>query len=424
MKMIATSQEGELAKRRYKDESQIGDIRTPFQHDKDRIIHSSAFRRLQYKTQVYVIHEGDLYRTRLTHSLEVAQVARGIALQLRADTDLAEAIALAHDLGHAPFGHMGGDTLRHLLDPFGVPFDHNVQSYRVVTDLEERYTDFKGLNLTYATLEGILRHCTYFDNEKGILANIPAELKKEVSSFWNHKQPIIEAQIVNIADSIAYAAHDLEDALEVGLLEWGEFEDLLGKYVIAFVIEIINNELHNAMEKYEQANKGANNEIVTKVKHRTLSRLLINKLILETVAQSKKNLDEFHCNGEQITAAVRDSRNVTIALPANFEEQLRNLLSEILFKHVYREPRVMIMMQKAKRILETLFSSCMEAPETLPSRTQAKLKAYYQLDGKKRASKSGGRILAQFVGDYISGMTDKYAMDTYQLLTQAYEKTL
>ena len=424
MKMIATSQEGELAKRRYEDESQIGDIRTPFQHDKDRIIHSSAFRRLQYKTQVYVIHEGDLYRTRLTHSLEVAQVARGIALQLRADTDLAEAIALAHDLGHAPFGHMGGDTLRRLLDPFGVPFDHNVQSYRIVTDLEERYTDFKGLNLTYATLEGILRHCTYFDNEKDILANIPAELKKEVSSFWNHKQPIIEAQIVNIADSIAYATHDLEDALEVGLLEWGEFEELVGKYVIAFVNEIINNELHNTMEKYEQANKGANNEIVTKVKHRTLSRLLINKLILETVEQSKKNLDEFHCNGEQITAAVRDSRNVTVALPATLEKQLRDLLSEILFNHVYREPRVMIMMQKAKRILEALFSSCMEVPETLPSRTQAKLETYYQLDGKKRASKSGRRILAQFVGDYISGMTDKYAMDTYQLLTQAYEKTL
>ena len=420
MKMIPTSQEEELTKRRYKDEPQIGDIRTPFQHDKDRIIHSTAFRRLQYKTQVYVIHEGDLYRTRLTHSLEVAQIARGLALQLGADFDLAEAIALAHDLGHAPFGHIGGDTLHDLLAPFGIPFDHNVQSYRIVTALEERYTDFKGLNLTYATLEGILRHCTYFDNEEDILANTPAELEKEVSSFWNHEQPIIEAQIVNIADSIAYATHDLEDALEVGLLEWGEFEDILDKYVIAFVIEIIDNDLRNAMEKYEQANK----EIVTKVKHRTLSRLLINKLILETVEQSKKNLGEFHCNGEQITVAVRDSRNVTVALPATLEQQLRNLLSEILFDHVYQEPRVMIMMQKAKRILETLFSSCMEEPKTLPSRTQAKLETYYQLNGEKRTSKSGRRILAQFVGDYISGMTDKYAMDTYQLLTQAYEKTL
>lgn len=424
MKMIATSQKGELAKRRYEDESQIGDIRTPFQHDKDRIIHSTAFRRLQYKTQVYVIHEADLYRTRLTHSLEVAQIARGIALQIGADPDLAEAIALAHDLGHAPFGHSGGDTLRDLLAPFGIPFDHNVQSYRLVTDLEERYTDFKGLNLTYATLEGILRHYTYFDNEKDILVNVPKELEKEVSGFWNHKQPIMEAQIVSIADSIAYATHDLEDALEVGLLEWAEFKTLVDEHKIAFVKGIVDDDLHNAIEKYKQANGEANDEIVRKVRHRTLSRLLINKLILETVAQSKKKLDKFNCNGEQLTAAVRDSRNLTIVLPPTLEKQLRNLLSRILFDRVYREPRVMIMTQKAKRILETLFYACMETPEALPRRTQAKLETYYQLDEKRRASKPARRIVAQVVGDYISGMTDKYAMDTYQLLTQAYEKAL
>ena len=424
MKMIPTSQEEELAKRRYKDEPQIGDIRTPFQHDKDRIIHSTAFRRLQYKTQVYVIHEGDLYRTRLTHSLEVAQIARGLALQLGADLDLAEAIALAHDLGHAPFGHIGGDTLHDLLESFGIPFDHNIQSYRIVTALEERYTDFKGLNLTYATLEGILRHCTYFDKEEDILANIPDELQEEASSFWNHKHPIIEAQIVSIADSIAYAAHDLEDALEVGLLEWAEFEKLADEYAIKFVASIISNDLQNAIEEYKQSNRETNKEIVRKVRHRTLSRLLINKLILETVAQSKKNLDEFNCNGEQLMAAVRDSRNVTIALPKTLEKQLRNLLSKILFNHVYREPRVMIMMQKAKRIVETLFGVYMKAPEALPSRTQAKLERYWQLDKKKRHSKQMKRMLAQVVGDYLSGMTDKYAMDTYQLLTQAYEKAL
>jgi len=422
--MIVTSQEGELAKRRYKDELQTGDIRTPFQHDKDRIIHSTAFRRLQYKTQVYVIHEGDLYRTRLTHSLEVAQIARGLALQLGADLDLAEAIALAHDLGHAPFGHIGGDTLHDLLEPFGIPFDHNIQSYRIVTALEERYTDFKGLNLTYATLEGILRHCTYFDKEEDILANIPDELQEVASSFWNHKHPIIEAQIVSIADSIAYAAHDLEDALEVGLLEWAEFEKLADEYAIKFVASIISNDLQNAMEEYKQSNREENKEIVRKVRHRTLSRLLINKLILETVAQSKKNLGEFNCNGEQLMAAVRDSRNVIIALPKTLEKQLRNLLSEILFNHVYREPRVMIMMQKAKRIMGTLFDAYMQAPEALPIRTQAKLKRYWQLDKKRRHNKQMKRMLAQVVADYLSGMTDKYAMDTYQLLTQAYEKAL
>lgn len=424
MKLIAISGDGKLEKRKYPDEPHTGDIRTPFQHDKDRITHSTAFRRLQYKTQVYVIHEGDLYRTRLTHSLEVAQVARGIALQLHANPDLAEAIALAHDLGHAPFGHIGGETLRDLLSPHGIPFDHNVQSYRIATDLEERYPGFKGLNLTYATLEGILRHCTYFDSEEEIHANIPEELRDETSSFWKHKQPILEAQVVNIADSVAYATHDVEDALEVGLLGWGQFETLLRKYAISFVTEIITGDLGHAMEKYSQANRGANEEIVTKVRNRTLSRLLINELILQTVAQSKKNLAKFECADEDLVKAIRDSQTVTVALPPGTEKQLRSLLKIILFDHVYREPRVMLMMQKAKRILETLFSAFMEAPEALPSRTQAKLEAYYRLGGKRRESKAGKCKLARVVADYISGMTDKYAMDTYQLLTQAYEKAL
>jgi dGTPase len=424
MKTIPTSQEGELTKRRFRDEAQAGDIRTPFQHDKDRIIHSTAFRRLQYKTQVYVIHEGDLYRTRLTHSLEVAQVARGLALQLRADPDLAEAIALAHDLGHAPFGHVGGDTLRDLLVPFSVPFDHNVQSYRVVTALEERYPDFRGLNLTYGTQEAILRHCTYFDSEKSILANTPAELRDEVYSFWGHRHPIMEAQIVNIADTIAYATHDLEDALEVGLLEWAEFKKLADEYAIKFVASIINNDLQNAIEEYKQSNSEANKEIVRKVRNRTLSRLLINRLILETVAETKKNLDGLNCSGKELIAAIRDSPNVTVALPKTLERQLRNLVREILFNHVYQEPRVMIMMQKAKRIVKTLFDAYMEAPEALPSRTQAKLERYWQLKRQTRRGKHGKRMLARVVADYISGMTDKYAMDTYQLLTQAYEKAL
>jgi len=424
MKATAISTDGELEKRRYPDEPQIGDIRTPFQHDKDRIIHSTAFRRLQYKTQVYVIHEGDLYRTRLTHSLEVAQIARGIALQLGANPDLTEAIALAHDLGHAPFGHIGGDTLRNLLSPYGVPFDHNVQSYRIVTDLEERYPDFKGLNLTYATLEGILRHCTYFDSEKDILTNIPKELEKEVSSFWKHKQPILEAQIVNIADSIAYATHDIEDALEVGLLEWGEFKTLLDEHHISFVTKIITEDLQDAIERYRQVNEETNEELVRKVRNRTLSRLLINEWILQTVAQSKKNLARLKCTSEQLSAAIRDSDTVTIALPPSLEEQLRNLLGKILFNHVYREPRVMIMMEKGKRILETLFTAFMETPEALPSRTQAKLEAFYQLGERRRKGRAGRRMLARVVADYISGMTDKHAMDTYQLLTQAYEKAL
>jgi dGTPase len=400
MKTIPTSQEGELTKRRYRDEPQAGDIRTPFQHDKDRIIHSTAFRRLQYKTQVYVIHEGDLYRTRLTHSLEVAQVARGLALQLGADPDLAEAIALAHDLGHAPFGHIGGDTLRDLLVPFSIPFDHNVQSYRVVTALEERYPDFRGLNLTYGTREGILRHCTYFDSEKSILVNTPGELREEVHSLWGHRHPIMEAQIVNIADTIAYATHDLEDALEVGLLGWSDLKRLVDEYDIKFLARITDYDLSDATEKYKQSNREADEEIVKKIRHRTLSRLLINKLILETVAGTKKNLDGFNCSGKELITAIRDSPNVTVALPKTLERQLRNLVREILF------------------------NAYMEAPEALPSRTQAKLERYWQLKRETRHGKQGKRMLARVVADYISGMTDKYAMDTYQLLTQAYEKAL
>jgi dGTPase len=416
--------ETELEKRRYRDESQIGDVRKAFQHDKDRIIHSTAFRRLQYKTQVYVIHEGDLYRTRLTHSLEVGQVARGIALQLGADPDLAEAIALAHDLGHAPFGHVGNRALHDLLSPYGVPFDHNVQSYRIVTDLEERYVDFKGLNLTYATLEGILRHCTYFDDVQDTLANVPEALKEEASIFWNHRQSILEAQIVSIADSIAYATHDVEDALEVGLLEWAAFEKLLTKYRISFVARIINEDLRGLLERYMRTNEKVNGNILKKVRNRTLSRLLINELILQTVAQSKENLAELGRGGSRLTEAIRDSQTVAIALSPSLEKQLRDLLSKILFSEVYREPRVVMMMLKAKRILEALFRAFMETPEALPSRTQARLRTYYQLSEKRREGREGKQRLAMVVADYISGMTDKYAMDTYQLLTQAYEKAL
>lgn len=426
MKKISTPLEAELSQRRYQDESQHGDNRSPFQHDRDRIIHSTAFRRLQYKTQVYVIHEGDFYRTRLTHSLEVAQIARGIAAHLAepfgVEPDLAESIALAHDVGHPPFGHIGGEELNHLLKQYEIPFDHNVQSYRIVTELEERYTEFKGLNLTYGTLEGILRHCTFFDKESDIVNNIPEELKEEAASFWTHQQPIIEAQIVNVSDSIAYATHDLEDAMEVGLLEWNEFKTLSEKYGLKSVLDIIGD-VEEAMAKYKQLNGDVSKAIFEKVRNRTLSRLFINKLILETVSQSGSNLNGYTCASEELLEKVRDSQSITIALPPSLESDLKNLLENILIKRVYREPRVMIMMQKAKNILETVFEACMDEPGLLPKRTQFRLKPYYEL-GDKKSSDEGKHMLGKVVGDYISGMTDKYAMDMYQLLTQAYEKAL
>lgn len=424
MRTLAAPKHGELASREHRDEAQVADPRTPFQHDKDRILHSTAFRRLQYKTQVYVIHEGDYYRTRLTHSLEVAQIARGLATHLGADSDLAEAIALAHDLGHPPFGHVGGDVLQVLLGKYGLPFDHNIQSYRIVSQLEERYADFKGLNLTYGTREGILRHCTYFDREEDIKANIPAALRRSVSRFWNTSQPTLEAQIVNIADIIAYATHDTEDALEMGLLSWESFCESLRSHHIRFLQRIVDQQLDEAVGKYKQRNKDANDGIVSKIRNRSLSRLIIDKLIRETVTQTQINLAALDV-GSPSWQEVRKTQRLVVALPRMVEQEVTVLVKELLFNQVYREPRVIIMTEKGKRILSTLFESFMGCPDALPLRTQSRLNGGYSSKNiGRRQSKSGQRILAGVVGDYISGMTDKYAMDTYQLLTQAYEKAL
>jgi dGTPase len=421
-----TPTDGELAKRRYRDESQIADPRSPFRHDRDRIIHCTAFRRLQYKTQVYVIHEGDLYRTRLTHSLEVAQIAMGLAQSLEADGDLAEAIALAHDLGHAPFGHSGEETVRHLMEKHGIPFDHNIQSYRIVSELEERYTNFKGLNLTYATLEGILRHFTYFDKEESIRASIPRELQREVAQFWSTPQPTLEAQTVNVADIIAYAAHDIEDALEVGLLNWDEFYRSIEKYSIAFMKELIDHPLAESLKEYQQRNGDTSGPLLAKMRNRTLSRLIIDKLIRETTQNAKANLVKLNKKrtASPLSEEIRMSPSAMVALPGALQEQVKILVEDLLFNRVYREPRVVIMSEKGRRILQALFETFMRVPAALPTRTQCRLVAYYALDEKQRRSKRGQRMLARVVADYISGMTDKYAMDMYQTLTQAYEKAL
>jgi dGTPase len=425
MNNVPTVQMEELISREYKDEGQPpDDTRTPFQHDKDRIIHSTAFRRLQYKTQVYVFHESDLYRTRLTHSLEVAQIARSIAQELRADVDLAEAIALAHDLGQAPFGHVGGRTLKKLLEKHYLDFEHNVQSYRIVTELEERYADFKGLNLTYATREGLLRHATYFDDENEIKEAIPEGLKIQTECFWIHRQPILEAQIVNVADCIAYATHDIEDALEVGLLGLEKLKELVKKYEIAFVDEAINKELGIIMDKYKSSNLNHSQETFNKIQIRTLSRLLINRLINDAVDHSKRKLEGYHYNDEKLIEEIRNSDSKAICLSTKCEGELKKLVKKIVEQQVCHEPRVMIMELKAERILNTLFSEFMKKPEALPSRTQARLVGYFKLTGKERNSKEGKTKLGSVVADYISGMTDMYAMDRYQLLTQAYEKAL
>lgn len=423
---INTPIKSRWAERVHEDEPQPDkDKRTPFQHDKDRIIHSTAFRRLQYKTQVYVIHEGDLYRTRLSHSLEVAQIARGLASDLGANIDLAEAIALAHDLGHAPFGHIGGEKLQEFLSSYKIPFDHNIQSYRIVTGLEERYSLFKGLNLTRATLEGILRHRTLFDPEKDIRNNIPTEIKRGVLDYLDRSLfPSAETQIVNVADTIAYAAHDIEDALAVGLISWGNFKKRIKEEKVTFVEQIIKETLKAHINEYEKRDKRFTDETIQKIRTRTLSRLIIGFLIGEICRQTELNKARLVNDKKGNWVDVRGQKSAVVDFPNDIGEQVEKLLKMVLLKHVYREPRVMMMMQKAKRIIDVLFQNFMEEPESLPKITQARLAEYFDLSEQDRKREAEQRKLAQVVGDYISGMTDKYAMDMYQLLTQAYEKAL
>lgn len=410
-RLIPTSEIEELTKRNYEDEPQPSDdIRSPFQHDKDRIIHSTAFRRLQYKTQVYVFHESDLYRTRLSHSLEVAQIAQSIAQGVGADADLTEAISLAHDLGQPPFGHVGERCLKELLGTYNIKFEHNYQSFKIVTDLEERYPNFKGLNLTHATLEGMLRHSSYFEDEEATKEIVPKNL---IETFWskNYHSPPLEAQIVNIADCIAYATHDIEDALEVGLLEWNELKKMVEN--IGFVINIIDNELSVLMDDFNKIYGKRGQKTYEKIRIRTLSRLLISNLIIDTIKCTKENLSEFRCDDIDFPQQIRKSKTKVVDCSSDIRDGLKTLVKEIVEKYICHEPRVMIMELKAERVLRTLFKEFMKKDgQALPARTRERLQEY------------GEGSLSRVVMDHISGMTDKYAMDRYQLLTQAYEKAL
>lgn len=418
---IKTPNESRWAERVHEDEPQPDkDKRTPFQHDKDRILHSTAFRRLQYKTQVYVVHEGDLYRTRLTHSLEVAQIAGGLARLLKADIDLAEAIALAHDLGHAPFGHIGDDKLKDLLSSkkYKIPFDHNIQSYRIVTGLEERYSRFKGLNLTHATLEGILRHRTPFDPEKDIRNNIPEDIKKEVLDYLDSSLlPSAETQVVNVADTIAYTAHDIEDALTVGLISWEKFRTIIREEAITFLEQIMEEKLEAHITEYKKRDIHYTDETIQKMRTRTLSRLIIEFLMGRVYQQTELNKSALANDREGDWVDVREQKSSIVVFPDDVWKQVEKLVTVVLFNHIYREPRVMIMMQKAKRIIEALFQSFMDEPAALPKITQARLDEYFDLSSdlseQAKESEEAQRKLAQVVGDYISGMTDKYAMDMY-----------
>ena len=343
--------------------------RSEFQRDRDRIIHSTAFRRLEYKTQVFVNHEGDLFRTRLTHSIEVAQIARSLARNLRLNEDLVEAISLAHDLGHTPFGHAGQDALNACMKDYG-GFEHNLQSLRVVDTLEQRYGAFDGLNLTYETREGILKHCS--------LPNAQ-QLGDVGRRFIEKKQPGLEAQLTNLADEIAYNNHDIDDGLRSGLLT----VEQLG--------EVTLYDRHRA--EVEQLFPGisgrrAINETV---------RRMINALVVDLITTSRNNIVQAG------VTSIDDVRNAPplIAFSAEMKQEAQEL-KRFLRKNLYQHYQVNRMTSKARRIITDLFGIFISGPQLLPPD--------YQVDGDDQVEQ------ARKVADYIAGMTDRYAMREYRRL--------
>jgi len=341
--------------------------RTEFQRDRDRIVHSTAFRRLEYKTQVFVNHEGDLFRTRLTHSLEVAQIARALARSLAVNEDLVEAIALAHDLGHTPFGHAGQDALNDCMRPYG-GFEHNLQSLRVVDELEERYAAFDGLNLCFETREGILKHCSV-ENARRL-----GELGER---FLLRRQPSVEAQVTNLADEIAYNNHDIDDGLRSGLL------------TLARLDEVPLFARHARTVGAERPGIGERRMI-----HET-TRRMINALAVDLIVESRRRIDE--AAPESVDAVRATAPLVAFSEPVRAEG---DALKAFLRDHLYRHYQVMRMTEKARRIVRELFGAFLSEPRLLPT------------DHRQRAEREGPRAIA----DYVAGMTDRYAMKEHRRL--------
>ncbi|MBI5605966.1 MAG: deoxyguanosinetriphosphate triphosphohydrolase [Deltaproteobacteria bacterium] len=358
-------------------------FRTAFQRDRDRILYSKAFKDLQYKTQVFLISEGDFYRTRLTHTLEVAQHARTLARALRLNEDLCEAIAYAHDLGHAPFGHTGEIILNEILKKEG-GFEHNLQSLRVVDLLEKRYKAYDGLNLCFETREGIARHTTLYDHPI-----VPAEFK-------NTPSPTLEAQIVNIADPLAYCAHDLEDALNAGFLSMNDIPQMENPLVARV--------LRKCGDRYPGFDDGD-----TIIRARLLVRTLIEETNIMVIEQTHKNLRRLKIHTLQ---EVRKARIPIVTAPDKDWEDF-NQLKNFLFENVYKRPQVCIMNEKGRLIISGLFHHLEKNPDMLP-------RFYKFRFGQAENKKAGRRVLA----DYLSGMTDRYAMDLYQMMFEPYEKVM
>jgi dGTPase len=347
--------------------------RSEYQRDRDRIVHSSAFRRLEYKTQVFVNHEGDMFRTRLTHTIEVAQIGRSIARCLQLNEDLTEAIALAHDLGHTPFGHAGQDVLNECMRDFG-GFEHNLQSLRVVDELEEKYADFRGLNLTFETREGILKHCSP-DKAEGL-----AELGQR---FLQRRQPGLEAQLANLADEIAYNNHDVDDGLRAGLITVEQLCE----------VELFRQQHALVAKLYpDLAGRRRIHEII---------RRMINVQVTDLINNSRANLAREQPDSID---AVRGVDGALICFSGEMNE-LNLELKRFLRRQLYQHYRVQRMATKAGRVIRELFTIFMAEPKLLPPEFAREARAFDAQQGDE------GR--ARAVADYIAGMTDRYAILEY-----------
>lgn len=357
--------------RRYQEE--FRDDRPAFERDRDRIIHCAAFRRLEYKTQVFVNHEGDYYRTRLTHSLEVAQIGKAIARRLRLNEELTEALALAHDLGHTPFGHTGEEVLNRLMADYG-GFEHNLQSLRVVDQLEERYPGFNGLNLSWETREGIIKHKFPYDSPAEILADMLPGIV-----------PTIEAQIINYADEIAYNNHDIDDGLKSGLITLAQLEK----------VEIWREMYDLIAGQYPDIDP-------ERRKHQVISAL-IGRFIKDLCSTTLENIERF---GIQTLDDLRRSNRQVVAFSPDLTEKNKKL-KQFLMVNLYRHHKVERMRVKAESYLTQLFEAYCKHPTLLP---------------RKYLKKMDSTVRERVICDYIAGMTDRFALDEFKRLFEPYER--
>jgi dGTPase len=358
-------------------------MRSPFQRDRDRIIHSTAFRRLKHKTQVFVAHEGDHYRTRLTHSLEVAQIARTIARALRLDEDLAEALALAHDLGHTPFGHAGEEALDEVMRPFG-GFSHNDQTLRILTRLERRYAGFDGLNLSWETLEGTVKHNGPLRDPPPTIKAYDAEHPLELSTW-----PSAEAQVAALSDDIAYNNHDIDDGLRAGLFAAADLEP----------VPLVGPVFAEVQRRWPGLDE-------TRLAHEGVRRV-IDRMVGDCLEESARRLA---ASGAASAAELRRLGRPVIAFSEGMQRNDK-ALKAFLFERMYRHWRVNRMTSKARRVVQELFKVLVAEPQCLPN------------EWRQEADGAGTPQSARVVADYIAGMTDNFALDEHRRLCDPYART-